>query len=136
MPFIYCPSSCWRKTQTNLLCSQPKTWILQICFCLFLQVMNNLLCRSEHHKVGVPCICSLHSDRSGTLGLVFHSSIPDLETPTDIIPNLWAGKRVEYVAEHLAQFTGEGRAGSRLTKQWGPLNTFEWPQLYPGPSES
>lgn len=64
--------------------------------------------------------------------MVFNSSIPHQETPTTLIPNLRAGKRVEYIAEQLAQFTGEGRAGSRLSKHWGPLNTSEWPQLYRG----
>lgn len=98
--------------------------------------MNDRLRRSEQHEVRVPCICGLPGDGSGPLWLVFHSSLPHQETPTSLTPNLRAGKGVEYAPGHLAQFTGEGRAGSCLTKHWGPLNTYEYPQLYPGPSES
>lgn len=100
--------------------------------------MNDQLRRSEQHEVGVPCICGFPGDGSGPLWLVFHSSTPHQENqpPPASFPICEQEKGVEYASEHLAQFTGEGRAGSRLTKHWGPLNTCEWPQLYPGPSES
>lgn len=47
---------------------------------------------------------------SGPLQLVFHSVIPYQETPTNHFKFVGRGKK-EYVARHLAQFTGEGEQG-------------------------
>lgn len=49
---------------------------------LSLQVMNDWLRRSQQHEVGVPFICGLPGDGSGPLWLVFHSTLPNQETPT------------------------------------------------------
>lgn len=60
--------------------------------------------------------------------------------PPPTISHLWAGekrkKKRRVCCSALGPVYRRGWTRSRLAKHWGPLNTSEWPQLYPRPSES